>query len=329
MHHRHRAALAVVLGLSLSPLGLTQAQSQTTLRFGHSSQTAEPNHIVATKFAEEIDRLTKGKVKVQVYPQAQLGDEKALVEQMRLGTVDLASVASEVLTGIIPDFSAIGLPFAFRDYPHAHQFLDGEGGKILLDKLDARGIKGLGYIDTGFRSIGNNKRPITKPEDLAGLKIRVIPSPLLIATQEAMGSSPVPIPWAETISALSQGVVDGVETGNVYYYTARLFDHTKFFTFTNHVYTANVIIMSKVTYDRLPEDVKKAIAEAGKIAIQRTRDYVKEQEIDLGKKIETHGIAVNTVSPAVFQDKIKGIWGKFEPTIDPAVMKDLKRVSGS
>lgn len=329
MKFTRRLALVAALGISFGQFAAATAYGQTVLRFGHSSQTAEPNHIVATKFAEEMDRLTGGKVKVQVYPQAQLGDEKGLVEQARLGTVDMASVASEVLTGIVPDFSAIGLPFAFRDYPHAHQFLDGEGGGLLLKKLDAQDITGLGYIDTGFRSIGNNKRPITKPEDLNGLKIRVIPSPLLIAVQEAMGSSPVPISWAETISALSQGVVDGVETGNVYYYSARLFDHTKFFTFTNHVYTANVVLMSKTTYDGLPDDVKQAVAEAAKIAIQHTRDYVKELEVGLDKKIEAEGTAVNTVDPAPFQEKVKGIWEKFEPTIDPAVMQDLKRVTGS
>lgn len=325
------AAIAVTacLGLLEATTPGAQAQDKITLRFGHASQTAEPNHYVATKFAEELARLTEGRATVRIYPQAQLGDEKALVEQMQLGTVDLASVASEVVTNLVPDFSAIALPFAFANYGKAHEFLDGEGGKILLGKLEDFSIHGLGYIDTGFRSIGNNTRPITKPDDLAGVKIRVIPSPLLIAAQEAMGSSPVPIPWAETISALSQGVVDGVETGNVYYYSARLFDHTKYFAFTNHIYTANVIIISKMTYDGLSDEIKDAIGKAAKFAIQATRDYVADLEVGLDQKIEEEGVAVTTPDPGPFKEKVQGIWGKFESQIDPKVMQDLRRVSAS
>jgi TRAP-type transport system periplasmic protein len=321
--------LVAILSLAIAMFtpAVASAQSKITLRFGHSSQLTEPNHILATAFAKELNELTKGRVEVKVYPQAQLGDEKALVEQLTLGTVDGTVVASEILVGFIPDYAAIGLPFAFHNYDRAHEFLDGPGGQALLAKLGRLKIKGLGFIDTGFRSIGNKKRPITKPADLVGLKIRVIPSPLLIATQKAMGSSPVPIPWAETISALSQGIVDGVETGNSYYYSARLYEYTKYFSFTNHIYTANVVMLSKATYDRLPPDIQKAVDKAAKDACQVANDYVAKLEVGLDKKIEAKGVKVNTVDPKPFKEKVKGIWAKFEPTIDKQVMRYLREVS--
>jgi TRAP-type transport system periplasmic protein len=294
------------------------------LRFGHSSQITEPNHIFATRFAERMAELTKNKVTVKIYPQAQLGDEKSLVEQVRLGTVDVTVVASEVLVSTLPDFAAIGLPFAFRNYDQAHKFLDGRGGAALNADLETIGIVGLGYIDTGFRSIGNNTRAINTPADLVGLKIRVIPSPLLIDTNKAMGDTPVPISWADTISALQQGVVDGVETGNSYYYTARLWEYTKYFSYTNHIYTANVVMMSRATYNRLPKAAQEAVMQAAPDAIPVTRKYVADIEAKITPDLQAKGIKVNTVDPAPFRAKVQGIWEKFVPTIKPEIVQDLR-----
>jgi tripartite ATP-independent transporter DctP family solute receptor len=318
-----------VLGSAVVAVGLLCAppvSAQQTLRFGHSSQIAEPNHVLGTAFAERLAKQTGNKLDVKIYPQAQLGDEKALVEQLRLGTVDATVVASDILVGFVPDFAAIGLPFAFTSYPHAHKFLDGKGGKLLLSKLEAIGVKGLGFIDTGFRSVGNNIRPIRTPDDLQGMKIRVIPSPLVIDTQKAMGSSPVPIPWAETVSALKQGIVDGVETGNSYYYTARLWEYTKNFSYTNHLYTANVVLMSKRTFDRLSKDHQQAVLTAAAEAIPVARKYVADLEAKIAPDLEAKGIKVNTVDPAPFRAKVQVIWEKFAPTISQDVMGELKAV---
>jgi tripartite ATP-independent transporter DctP family solute receptor len=317
------AGASILITAAIAP---TDVLAQQVLRFGHSSQVAEPNHILATAFAERLAQHTGNKIEVKIYPQAQLGDEKALVEQLRLGTVDVTVVASDILVGFVPDFAAIGLPFAFKSYDQAHKFLDGRGGKLLLSKLNGMGIQGLGFIDTGFRSIGNNTRPIKMPEDLQGIKIRVIPSPLVIDTQKAMGSNPIPIPWAETISALKQGIVDGVETGNSYYYTARLWEYTKYFSYTNHLYTANVVLMSKRTFDKLSKDQQQAVLSSAAEAVPVAQKYVADLESKITPDLESKGIKVNTVDPAPFRAKVQVIWEKFVPTVSADVMRELKEV---
>lgn len=325
-----RAVLFVAL-LCLGFLGnpAPAATEEVVLRFGHSSQITEPNHIFATKFAERVAELTKNKVTVKIYPQAQLGDEQSLFEQVRLGTVDVTVVASDVLVSTLPDFAVIGLPFAFKNYDQIHKFFDGRGGAALNADLEAIGIVGLGYTDTGFRSIGNNKRAIYTPADLVGLKIRVIPSPLLIDTNKALGDTPVPISWADTISALQQGMVDGVETGNSYYYSARLWEYTKYFSYTNHIYTANVVMMSRATYSRLSKAAQEAVMQAARDAIPVTRKYVADIEAKITPDLQAKGIKVNTVDPAPFRAKVQGIWEKFVPTIKPEIVQDLRAVTES
>jgi TRAP-type transport system periplasmic protein len=299
------------------------------LRMAHAGQTTEPLHVLGTKWAELLGEQSKGRVTMKVYPQGQLGDEKSLAEQLRLGTVDATMIAADVLTGSIPEISVIGLPFAFDNYAKAHNFLDGPGGKLLLRKMDATGLKGIGFVDTGFRSIGNKVRPIRVPEDLAGLKIREIPSPLVLDTIKALGGNAVPIPWAETVSALKQGVVDGVGTTPSFFWSAQLWQYTQYFSYTQHLYTANVVLFSSKTFEKLPKDLQTMVIETGLQAIEHTRKYVADVESKLTENLESKGVKVNKVDLAPFRKRAQPVWAEYEPKIGPELMGYLREASSN
>ena len=317
--------LAVLLSTSIWVADLGEARAQEiTLRMGHAGQTAEPLHILGTKWAELLKKRTKGDVVMKIYPQGQLGGEKSLAEQLRLGTVDATMIAADVLVGSVPEITVIGLPFAFENYGQAHKFLDGSGGRALLDKLETIGLKGVGFVDTGYRSIGNKVRPIRTPEDLKGLKIREIPSPLVLDTIRAIGGNAIPIPWSETVSALEQGVVDGVGTTPSFFWSARLFEYTKYFSYTQHLYTANVVLFSVKTFAKLPLDVQRAVIETGQEAIAHTRQYIGDVESKLTERLEAKGVKVNKLNLEPFRKKAQAVWSKYEDKVGPEMMQHLR-----
>lgn len=323
-HILQKMITACITGAVLAVLATYASAQEYTLRMGHSGQTTEPLHVLGTKWAELLAERTKGKVMMNVHPQGQLGDEKSLAEQLRLGTVDATMVAADVLVGFVPQITVIGLPFAFQNYDQAHRFLDGAGGKVLLDKLEGIGLKGVGFVDTGYRSIGNKVRPIRTPEDLKGLKIREIPSPLVLDTIRALGGNAVPIPWAETVPALQQGIVDGVGTTPSFFWSARLYEYTKYFSYTQHLYTANVVLFSRKTFDKLPSDIQRAVLETGKEAIAHTRKYVTGIESKLTENLESKGVKVNKPDLGPFRAKAQVVWGQYEEKIGPELMGHLR-----
>lgn len=312
--------------LSVFVVTTRDANAEISLRLGHDNQLVSPTHVTAAAWAKLLEERGKGTVGMKIYPQGQLGGEKSLVEQLRLGTLDATIVAHNVLVGFVPQFQAIGFPFLFKDYDQARKFLEGPGGTFLLKKLETVGIKGIGFINTGFRSIGNNARPIRTPEDLKGLKIREIPDPLALATMNAMGANAVPVPWGEVVSALEQKTIDGLSTGNSYYWSARLYDHTKYFTYTNHVYTANVVLMSLATFNRLPPDVQKIVLQAGAEALPDGWKAVADTEATLTKSLEAKGIKVNTADPTPFKDRVRHIWKEYEPKIGNELAGELNKL---
>lgn len=316
------SAVICTILLAISPSGASAQEVQ--LRMGHAGQPTEPLHILGTKWAELLNSRGAKRISMKVYPQGQLGDEKSLVEQLRFGTVDATMVASEVIVGAVPELSVIGLPFAFGSFEQANKFLDGPGGKLLAQKLDTIGLKTIGFVGVGFRAIGNKVRPIRVPDDLKGLKIREIPSPLVLDTISALGGSATPLPWTETIPALNQGVVDGVGTSASFYWSAQLYQYTKFFTYTQHSFSANLVLVSAKTFNKLPPDLQKVVLETGLGAVTHTRKYVNDIHSELTANLEAKGVAVNSVNLAPFRERVQGVWRAYEPKIGSALMGHLR-----
>jgi TRAP-type transport system periplasmic protein len=320
-----RVAAIAVLAVGAFALNAGAAAGQTVLKLGHCCTETSAHGVLATKWAEFTGAKSGGELKLNVFPQGQLGDEKALVEALRLGTVDASVITTDVLISDVPEFTVIGLPYAFTSYEDAHAFLKGKGGNVLLSKLDRIGIKGLGIADTGFRSMGNNVRPINSPEDLKGVKIRVIQAPLSVKTLEAMGANPVPMPWAEVIPALEQKIIDGVESGNAYYVGLKAHEHTKFFSFTNHRYSGTAVLVNLRRFNRLSPKQQEALKTAALEAIPFANEAIQKAEAEMRPAFEKSRTAVNQVEQKQFQERVRGIWTDFEKEVGPELMQLLKQ----
>jgi TRAP-type transport system periplasmic protein len=323
-----KSGLMLVVMAVLVLASMTGAAAQTVLRLGHCCDTDSPFQKTGERWGELISKKTNGQVQIKMYPAVQLGSEKDLIEGMRLGTVDAAITTDAPLAGVVPAFMVTNLPFAFSNYEEAHRFFAGPAGGMLQKRLEAAGIKGFGFIDIGFRSISNNKRPVTKPEDLKGLKIRVLESPLVMATMNAMGATGIPMAWGETASALKQGVVDGVSIGNTYYLTLKMWDLVKYVSWTNEIYSSGVLMMSLQRYNSFPENVRKIITESAAEAIPYGWEVTRKLEEGLEDKLKQKGLVVTRIEPALFRPRVMSVWKEFEPKIGKELVDELRKTSG-
>jgi len=319
------ACAALLTAVVASPVH--HANAETVLRLGHTTTPESGYGVFATTWAQKASELSGGDINIKVFHNAQLGDEKALIEAMRLGTVDAAIITSDVLVSHVPEFTVLGLPMAFSSYDQAHEFQNGPGGKMLLDKLASVDLVGFSYADVSFRSIGNNIRPINKPDDLKGIKLRVIQSPLPIKVMEALGASPTPIAWQETVPALKQGVVDGLATGNAYYYIGRVYDYTKYFSFTNHAYSAMLSLVSKSRFNSLDKKTQDTLRDAAVAAAPAANKVLADIEMKMVPLMEKEGTIINRISDvAPFREKVQPIWADFEEKIGAELMAELRKI---
>ncbi|MBC7240260.1 MAG: DctP family TRAP transporter solute-binding subunit, partial [Chloroflexi bacterium] len=183
-----------------------------------------------------------------VFPSSQLGEQRDALEGMKVGTLEMAMVAAGPLGQFVPQVDVLNLPYMFRGLDHLHKALDGDAGKKLISYIDQAGYEFLFWMDAGTRNVINNKRPIYKPEDLKGLKIRVMPSKIMVDTLNLMGAIATPMGQGEVYSALQQGVIDGWENNPPTLLTLKLYEVSKYFSWTRHFCVPDVVLMSKKVF---------------------------------------------------------------------------------
>jgi tripartite ATP-independent transporter DctP family solute receptor len=272
-----------------------------TMRFGHCTATDYAIHKAAVFFAEKVKEKTNGRVEVKVFPGGQLGGEKAQLEGLMAGTHDFFLGTQAPLSNWLPQFMSLDLPYLFTSEAQADKILAGEVGKYLMDLLPTKGLYGLGWSENGFRSFTNNVRPLYTPADMKGLKIRVMENRLMIDTIGAFGGDPTPIPFPEVYTALQQKTVDGQETPVALMEAQRFYEVQKYLSITNHFYSPYILYASKMTMDKLPADLQKAIREAGQEASVYEKKLVREDNAKAVAKMEKAGIKVNRLT----EDNIK------------------------
>ncbi len=318
------AASALVLGLAGSLLP-ANAQDKTIIKLGWTSSdgAADPYAVGARAFKEAVEANSKGRIEVRLFPNRQLGDEKPMVEGMRLGTVDAGVITNAVVAQIEPAFQLNDLPFLYADEAQAQSVLDGPVGKKLGTKLESKGIKVLGYMEGGFRNMINNVRPVAKPDDVKGVKYRVMQNPVFIAMFSSLGGNAVPMAWGETFTAVQQGTIDGLEIPLAVIEQNKYFEVAKYLSLTNHTYSANLLLISKRFFDRLPADLQKAVADAGVTATAKQRAVSGANAKEIVAKLEKAGMAVNRVSDmAPFRGAVTSVYDQFKPTIGADLLQE-------
>ncbi|NYZ15583.1 TRAP transporter substrate-binding protein [Azospirillum sp. RWY-5-1] len=306
------AMLAFALGAALMAAPVAQA-ADVTLKLGHVTQTSHPFHIGAEMFRDAVAKKSGGKMEISVYPARQLGDDRQLLEGVRLGTIDAAVVSSSTFALFTPVMDALQLPFLIPSYQAlSDAFLSPPADKMLAS-LDALGIKGLGYYEGGFRHFLNSKRPVHKVADMQGLKIRVVPNPLHIAIFRALGANPTPMPYGEVYTALETGALDGSEINVSSVLSERFYEKAKHMTMTGQYFFPAVTIVNKAKFDRLTPEQRKVLTDAARETIRPQVEAAAAQEGDAAKKISAQGVEIIKFDDvATAREKVKALSAEYE-----------------
>ena len=321
---RTLAALAVS---TLLPLAAHAQAMKLTL--GHGAAAENPRHIASLKFAEVVKARTNGRIEVQVAPSAQLGDDAAMVTALRTGALDLSANSQGAVSAAVPEYAAFGMPFMFSSPAGAFKLLDGALGKELADRSAEKGLVLLGTWDNGIRHMTNSKRPITKVEDMKGLKMRVPPDATLVDIMKALGAEAQQIRFAELYVALQQGVVDGQENPLVNIHASKLYEVQKHLALTNHQFQMTPFLISKRTWDRLTDADKKAVQEAAAEATALQRKLSQEADEKLLADLKSKGVQVTTPDKAAFEKATAEVDDKWmSGPIGPYVKKVIAAARG-
>jgi len=265
-----------------------------TMRIAHAANEVHPGHILATSFAEGLEELLPGAFDVQIFPNRQLGDDKALLEGTVAGTMDVTAVSGVLLPLVTgrQGMNAWQLPFLVRDYDHFGELALGAAGQAIQDDLREAGLISLATADTGQRNFLSVKNAVTSVPDFAGLKTRIVPVPLHKQIWETVGTAPVGLPYGEIYGALETGVIDAVEINVSSMLGENLWEVGKHFTLTGHYPWHMTTLMSQGYWDGLSEEEQAAVTEAGRRSIGTTLAYAKNQDLEGREELKAKGVEV-------------------------------------
>ena len=281
------------------------------LKVAHNGSEEHPFQTGFEKFKEVMEAETDGVVEVQVFPNAQLGSEEEASQMVMLGLLSASAAGSASLGTFVPEAELFNLPFIFSDLSHFYRVLDGDVGRQVAGKIEEKlDCVVLGYWFSGIRNVWNSKRPVLSPDDLDGLKIRVMSSPILVETFNALGAQATPMSFGQLYSALQMGVVDGAETDHIDLLQERFYDVTKYVSYTNHMFLSIAIIFSKKQFDNLPPDIQEVVLRAGREATIAERAKMESMTNEALIELEKKGLEFYEVDKKPFQDKVADVYEK-------------------
>lgn len=322
-----RIGIALLVALFAVSGIVSPAAAQTTIKVGHVLNQDHSWNVCLLGFAEEVKTATEGRVLIEVFPGAQLGNEKDVIEGLVMQTVDGGLIGGGSFQSIEPKFGIEALPYAWPTHEAAYNALDGELGAYLFAILEKQGVVGLSWWENGFRHMTNNQRPIQKPEDLKGLKIRVTPDKMRLDTFNALGASPMPINFGELYTALQQGVVDGQENPYAIIYSSSFFEVQKYLSPTGHIWGSALLCVNSSVWGKLSKDDQAVVMELAAKWRDEQRRQTREQEAEFLAKLKEKGMQVAEVDKAAFQKSVQGVWTQYEDVFGKELM-DLVRKYG-
>jgi tripartite ATP-independent transporter DctP family solute receptor len=307
-------------------IACSAAQAQE-LKFATQNPKGHPIVVGMEKFAELLAAKSGGKLKAALFPGGVLGSDQANVSALQGGTLDLVSLNSGILASQVKEFGVYDFPFMFANSKEADAVVDGPFGKMMHDKLESKGIVGLAYWELGFRNITNSRRPINKVEDIAGLKLRVIPNAINVDWVKALGANPTPLPFPEVYAALDQKAIDGQENPVTVINANKFYEVQKHIAITNHQYNPQSVIMSKKVWDGLGAANQKLVRDAAVEAAKFQRQAARDQAGSALDNLKKNGMQVTELAPAElakFQAAMKPVVAKHSETVGADVVKALE-----
>ena len=302
------AKILSFLVLIITCLGCEIQNEVKTIRLGHGLDVSHSVHKAMVKMGEDLLERSGGKLKLEIYPSQQLGTERECLELLQIGSLDMTKVSVGVLENFAPKMKVLGLPFLFRDRQHSFNVLDGPIGKQLLNEGEQYWLKGLGYYDAGSRSFYTMNKPIEKPEDLVGEKIRVMESATAVNMVKALGGSPTPISWGELYTSLQQGVVDGAENNPPSFYLSRHYEVCKYYSLDEHTVLPDVLLIGTYVWNKLNEQEQEWLHASVKESVKYQRVLWAEAEEEALREVQKAGVEVIRPDKSLFAEKVKGIY---------------------
>lgn len=299
---------------SEAPKAEAAATPEITLRYAENQPQDYPTTAGAYKFADMVSEKTNGRIKVEVYYGAQLGDEKSVMEQMQFGAIDFARVSLSPLAEFAPQLNVLQLPYLYRDGEHMWKVLDGKIGEDFLASVESSGLVGLSWYDAGARSFYNSKREVKTLEDLKGLNIRVQESAMMMGMVKALGANPTPMAYGEVYSGLQTGTIDGAENNWPSFESTSHFEVAKYFVLDEHTRVPEMQLISKMTADKLSADDMKIIRECAKESALFEREEWAKREKASEEKVRAGGAVITELAPEEkqkFQDACKPMYEEF------------------
>jgi tripartite ATP-independent transporter DctP family solute receptor len=296
-------------------------------RLGYVPIEAHPVGQGSIRFAELVAEKTAGRVKIQTFGSGVLGNEPQMQSSLQAGFLDVMVGPTSNLVGTIPEFLIFDLPFFYQDFAAVDAVTGGPVGTALFEKLETMGIKGLAYWDNGFRHMTNALRPINTVDDMAGLKIRVIPNPLFISTFEALGTNPVPLPYPELYTALESRAVDAQETPVGLIYASKFYEVQKHLTLTGHVYTPYVLLASKSWFDGLSAEDQALVMEAAQESAEYQRGLSRNDAERLTGLLQEEGMEVSRLPDeemAKLRERVAPVVTQFTETIGADLVEQAR-----
>lgn len=279
------------------------------IKLSHVVNEKDGFHIAALKFKELVEENSD--YTIEIHPNAELGDERTLLEGMQFGTIDMGVITNGPVSNFYPEIAVLELPFLFSSNEEAYRVMDGPIGQEMLDNLSKVGLKGLAYAERGFRNLTNSKREVLTPADLKGLKIRVMENPVYIDTFKALGANAVPMAWTEALTAMQQGTIDGQENPVNVIYSFKLAETQKFMSFTRHTYAPALFVMSQSLFKTLDEANQKLFKESAQKAAEHERAWNMEKESEQLAAIKEHGMKVSEPDLKPFQEAVTPVYDKY------------------
>ncbi len=240
------------------------AKKPVVIKISNGVNELHPTYLATKKWAELVMQKLPGKYDIQVYANAQLGDDVRATESVRMGSLEMVATSASPLAGLLPQLMALDLPFLFPNEKAADAVLDGAVGQKLAADLEPKGLKILAYYENGFRELTNSAREVKSPEDLKGLKIRTMENPIHLAAWKALGANPTPMPFSEVFTAMQQKTIDGQENPIPTIYLQKFYEVQKYVTLTGHVYGPHILLINKKLFDSFPAEDQKVMLEAAK-----------------------------------------------------------------
>lgn len=294
--------------------------SVRVLRLAHSLDPSHPVHLGMAHLAERVSAISGGQMRVDIFASGQLGSETECIEKLQSGTLDMTKTSCAPLGNFVQRIQAFSLPYIFRDADHFWRVLDGPIGQGLLtglmkrDDESASGLRGVCFFDAGSRNFYSRSRPVIAPEDLSGLKVRVMNDPMAIKMVNRMGGSATPIPWGELYTALQQGVVDGAENNPPSFVSSAHFEVCKYFSFDEHTRIPDVLVISTLVWDSLDPQEQIWLSQAAAEASVYQRDLWRRSSDEAVAFMVKNGVEVKYPNQATFRATVAPLLEEYAET---------------